>query len=91
MSLAGPAIDSVFHGAARAAGSGHRVGITDASGSGSGASAGSLPFPENRAAAVTAVLAAAGAAAGAAALPAAPPAAPLTVLCLLWRWHYTAL
>ena len=43
VSPAGPAVDSVSHGAARAAGSGHRVGITDAGGSGSGASAGSLP------------------------------------------------
>ena len=37
--------DLVFHGAARAAGSGHSVGITDAGGSGSGASVGLLPSP----------------------------------------------
>ena len=37
--------DLVFHGAARATGSGHSVGITDAGGSGSGASVGLLPSP----------------------------------------------
>ena len=40
VSPAGPAVDLVSR---QLAGSGHRVGITDAGGSGSGASAGSLP------------------------------------------------
>ena len=50
VSPAGPSVDLVSHGASRAAGSGHMVGITDDGGSGSGASAGSLPSPSIRSA-----------------------------------------